>query len=49
MGWGGGRGGGRMQVSCTPYLKGSEKYIDIFDKILYKKAGLISTSTKHCI
>ena len=32
-----------MQVSCTHHFKGSNRYIDILNKKLSSKAGLIST------
>ena len=34
--------GGGMQVSCTHHLKGSKRYIDILNKKLSSKAGLIN-------
>ena len=34
--------GGGMQVSCTHHFKGSKRYIDILNKKLSSKAGLIN-------
>ena len=38
----------RCKYHALPTLRAA-KDIDILDKILYNKAGLISTSAKHCI